>query len=84
MNYNRTKFLHNLNKTKRIKSFNRNNDEKKHCYTGDKNFVLGYKKAVLSNVLIMSINLSYEIFKYKNYDNILYIENGKIFKKEIL
>jgi hypothetical protein len=28
MNYNRSKFLHNLNKTKRIKSFNRNTEQK--------------------------------------------------------
>jgi len=57
---------------------------KTHYYTGDKNHISDYKKGVFSDVLRMSINLPNDIFKYKNYNKILYIKKGYIIKKDIL
>lgn len=57
---------------------------KTHYYTGDKNHISGYKKGIFSDVLRMSINLPNDIFKYKNYNKILYIKKGYIIKKDII
>jgi len=57
---------------------------KTHHYTGDKNHISGYKKGVFTDVLTMSINLPNDIFKYKNYNKILYIKKGYIIKKDII
>jgi hypothetical protein len=63
--------------------------KKTHYYTGDKddysnNYNQGYKKAVATDILLMSIKFPNDIFKYKNYDKMLYIKKGHIFKKDII
>ncbi len=63
--------------------------KKIHYYTGDKddysnNYNQGYKKAVATDIFLMSIKFPNDIFKYKNYDKMLYIKKGHIFKKDII